>query len=448
VEFLVGASKVDITPNYGSPTRRWHLGDERARIQDIASPLHARTIALSDGKRTTTITSLEVACLYKPHFDAIRELARATLPVPVQDIILHNTHQHSDSFIEYEPSYDAFGLNDVAFDMDYVRSIPGKVVTSIALALKRLSPAVVGYGSGAIAEGIASCRRVETESGDLVWRGSRPAEHLRALPRGHIDPEAGVLTFVNHRGSTLATLFNYACHPSAAGGDSPNICSADFSGYAAQIVEQQTGGISLFLHGCSGDINPGKYVRGTSLGPKHRIADAKRMGQILAGEVLKVLGLVELEPVRHFQSVQEDCWLPVQPSAGDSDLCLQEAMRATEDWRQSGSDPRKAIRKYVVSHRIVDARCPVTIGAAGINETALAFVPGEPFTRYGEAIKKSTDAKTTLVAATCGEEPFYIPTRDAIAVGGYETSYIASQDTGEALVSEARRLLGAVVADS
>jgi len=136
---------------------------------------------------------MEVACLYKCHLDHIRALVRDMTPAPIDNIILHCTHQHSDSFIEYEPSYDVFGINDIAFDMDYIRSIARKVASSICLAVRALTPAKVGYASGAVEEGIASCRRVLTNDRQLVWRGSRPTQELRALPRGHIDPEVGVV---------------------------------------------------------------------------------------------------------------------------------------------------------------------------------------------------------------------------------------------------------------
>jgi hypothetical protein len=46
----VGTGKVDITAHRGSPTRRWHVPDDRARITDIRWPLHARTVAHSDGE--------------------------------------------------------------------------------------------------------------------------------------------------------------------------------------------------------------------------------------------------------------------------------------------------------------------------------------------------------------------------------------------------------------
>ena len=437
----IGTSKVDITPNIGSPTRRWHLPDEGARITDIRWPLYARTVALSDGTSTATVTSMEIACLYKCHHDHIRDLVREMSPVPIDHVILHNTHQHSDSFIEYEPAYDIFGLDDVAFDMDYIQGLARRIATSICLAVQHKTPARVGYASGAVEEGIASNRRPIKPDGTPGWRNSRPSPELRALPRGHIDPEVGVLAFTSPAGEPLATLYNYACHPSAAGGDSPPVICADYPGYASHTIETCYGGTALFLHGCTGDINPAKYVRGDSLAYDDRIADARRMGRIMAGEVLKTLGMIEAQDVRRFEVRTKDCLLPVQPEAGNVEQALANARKAIEAWRRHGADPRTALRKYVIARKIVNGGCPVSLFGMKINDLAAAFLPGELFTELDERIKKAGPAEMTLVASTCGEDPFYMPTREEFARGGYETGYIATAETGETLVAEAIALL-------
>lgn len=443
MELKAGTGKVDITPNVGSPTRRWHLPDERARISDIRWPLYARTVAFSDGKSVSTVTSMDIACLYKCHHDRIRDLVRKWSLVSIENIILHNTHQHSDSFVEYEPAWDIFEINDIAFDLDYINDMMRRVATGICLAVQRMVPVRVGSGSGAIEEGIASCRRVQMEDGTMRWRSSRPPQELRDLPRGHIDPEVGVIAFSGLDGSPVATLYNYACHPSSAGGDSPPVICADFPGYASNLIEQVHGGTALFLHGCAGDINPAKYVRGESLNYDDRISDAKRMGGILAGEVLKALGQIEHQDVRRFAVAKKNVLLPVKPDTGDADQALANAEEALDAWRENGKDPRTALRKYVMSKKIAGGCCPVDFFAMQVNDTAAGFVSGEVFTELGEQIKAESPAVRTLIASTCGEDPFYMPTRKALAQGGYEAGYIATAETGESLVREIGELIKA-----
>ncbi len=344
-KFKVGVGKVDITPNYNSPTGTWNTMAEGARLKTFHCPMYAKTIAFSCGGRIVTVTSMDVCILYKTHHDFIRKTVREMTPVPIDEIILHSTHHHSDSFMEYEPAYDIFEINDIAFDLDYIHSIPKKVATSIILALQDLRPAVMGCKSGAIEEGIACCRRIKNDDGVVTWRASRPDESLRSLPRGHIDPEVGVVAFTEPDGTPIASFINYACHPSAAGGDMPSCLSADYPGFATEMIDRVYGGMSVFLHGCSGDINPAKYVRG-GLSAEDRIADAKRMGQILAGEALKTLALIKTEEVVHFKSIQVETALPVQAGAGDETASLEKAQAAIVQWREKARNPSTGPRVF------------------------------------------------------------------------------------------------------
>jgi hypothetical protein len=241
----------------------------------------------------------------------------------------------------------------------------------------------------------------------------------------------------------VATLYNYACHPSAAGGDSPPVVSADFPGFASHMIETCHGGTALFLHGCSGDINPAKYVRGDSHDFDDRIADARRMGQILGAEVLKTAATIRTAQVERYRVVQGECLLPVRDECCDVARARQNAHEAVAAWKETGTDPRTGLRKYVMARKLRDGGCPVVMFALGINDAAVGFIPGEPFTAYGERLKGASPSEVTLIAATCGEDPFYIPTAEAFAQGGYETGYVASADTGATLFENARALLEA-----
>ncbi len=95
----------------------------------------------------------------------------------------------------------------------------------------------------------------------------------------------------------------------------------------------------MFLHGCSGDINLAKYIRGDSKDHDDRVADAMRMGQILSGEVLKTIGRIEVKSIDHFKVVSTQSMLPVKEDAGNIKLCLDNAYTALKEWRNTGADP-------------------------------------------------------------------------------------------------------------
>ena len=58
-----------------------------------------------------------------------------------------------------------------------------------------------------------------------------------------------------HDAETIATLFNYGCHPTSLGPGNMHI-SPDYIGAAREILETTYGGTALFLQGASGDTGP------------------------------------------------------------------------------------------------------------------------------------------------------------------------------------------------
>lgn len=72
---------------------------------------------------------------------------------------------------------------------------------------------------------------------------------------GTIDPHLGVIAVNKMNGAPLATLWNFAIHGICF--DSGNMkFSSDISGSANQWVEDNVGGVSLFVNGDAGDVNP------------------------------------------------------------------------------------------------------------------------------------------------------------------------------------------------
>ena len=67
-------------------------------------------------------------------------------------------------------------------------------------------------------------------------------------------------------------------------GPSIGVILADYPGAARDVVEQSLGGLSLFLQGCGGNINP---IGGIGYEEDGRDA-RRRVGTVLGGEVLKV----------------------------------------------------------------------------------------------------------------------------------------------------------------
>ena len=77
----------------------------------------------------------------------------------------------------------------------------------------------------------------------------------RRQPGRPTDPDLNVISFQDEAGKYLAILVNYACHAVCL--DHTNrLISADYPGYLARILQEQTHAVVLFTNGAAGDINP------------------------------------------------------------------------------------------------------------------------------------------------------------------------------------------------
>ena len=101
-------------------------------------------------------------------------------------------------------------------------------------------------------------------------------------PGGHADDTLIVGRLADDRGSTVATIIGYACHPTTLAWDNDQL-SPDYVGAMRATVESGTGGAPCaFLLGASGDLAPAWQYEGD-------VAVADRHGRRLGYAALAVL---------------------------------------------------------------------------------------------------------------------------------------------------------------
>ena len=111
-------------------------------------------------------------------------------------------------------------------------------------------------------------------------------------PAGPADDTVLVARVSDEANGTLATIVNYACHPTTLAWEN-RLISPDFPGAMRELVEQSTGAPCVFLQGASGDLGP---VEGFVGDP----AVADRNGRQLGHAVLSVLETLP-QPFTRFQ---------------------------------------------------------------------------------------------------------------------------------------------------
>jgi len=76
------------------------------------------------------------------------------------------------------------------------------------------------------------------------------------LQPGSIDPNLGVIRVDTAKGESLATVWNFAIHGVCYGPDNM-LFSSDIMGLACDLIEENGGGVALFINADAGDIDPG-----------------------------------------------------------------------------------------------------------------------------------------------------------------------------------------------
>ncbi|MCB9951596.1 MAG: hypothetical protein H6824_11490 [Planctomycetaceae bacterium] len=140
------------------------------------------------------------------------------------------------------------------------KDVAERTIQAVTAAQENLVPVKVGVGTG-FEDRIMENRRLKLKSGreaDVRHAYSLPPnDEIAAV--GPVDPEIGLVRIDREDGSTLAVIYNFACHPIQGVPSGGN--TADIIGYASKVIEENLGEdtLALFMQGCGGDINPILY---------------------------------------------------------------------------------------------------------------------------------------------------------------------------------------------
>ncbi len=235
-----GAARVSIAPRRDDLTEGVYLGGFGTYRQRRATGIHdepqCRAIAIGDDASAFVVAALDLVGASGPLLQSIREHATRLTSLPASQIAIACTHSHA--------SPDMQGLWGGTSD-SYERYVAERTAGAIRDAFDAMEPAAA---------------RVATTSLSGVVR------NRRGWPS--TDDVLTTLHFATGDGAPIATLVNYACHPTASGPANTEV-SRDWCGYAADAVEAALGGAAVYVNGAVGDVNPaadGAFEHAASLG--------------------------------------------------------------------------------------------------------------------------------------------------------------------------------------
>ena len=271
---LAGVAKVDITERDAGP---------------VNDPLYVKALVLKSGSTTTVIVTLDAVAIggighiKDEYLGKVRGIIEKELGIKPENIIANASHCH--------------GV--VCKDAD------DRTVQAIKAAAANLVPVKVGVGTG-YEDRIMENRRIKLKDGRTI-----DVRHAYSIPPdeeiaevGPVDTEIGILRLDRLDGTTLAVVYNFACHPIQAVPSGGN--TADITGFSSQVIEDNLsdGAIALFVQGCGGDINPIRYK------DVDYPRDAEPLGNMLGLSTLKALRKIDTKKDDRLTVVSEVLELP------------------------------------------------------------------------------------------------------------------------------------------
>jgi hypothetical protein len=257
-------------------------------------------------------------------------------------------------------------------------------------------------------------------------------------------------------GKCLATIVNYACHPTTLAWDNTAI-SPDYVGAMREVIEQATSAPCLFLQGASGDLGPREGFVGD-----WQIADrnGRQLGyaSLSALEALPVAGTrfvyegpvvsgttigtwrhepLDADPLQKQEAWQIRQWTVELPYRHDLPS-LDETKAAHLKWQDEEAKARacgnmqkaRDCRALVEQMQRQIARLnvlpggrvfPYRVNLWRLGDALWVMVPGELYQTFQMALRQRFPAQALIVATLTGDwQPGYLPSASSYGYGIYQ----------------------------
>lgn len=432
-DFRVGAARVDITPDDGTPLGGYYKFRGSAGVLD---PLYAKTIVFEKDGTHAAIIVLDLSGTVRPVVEAARKAIQEQCGIEGDHIMISGTHTHTGPQQPRGNLMDPLTKVDSPPGVAYISALPGKIAQSVKEAKAKLAPARASVAIGK-AEGISFNRRVLREGAkEAIWQPQK-FNPVTDRPAGPVDPDVGVLAFHGSGADAtpLASLLNFAMHPTSVGGGVK--ISADYPGVFTRLVSERHGPsmISVFANGCCGNINHGDYYTG-----KRR--STLELGTALADATTAVWPA--LKSVDAFKPrVKSEMVTLERRKFSEADVAKAKDVVNRMFTQNLGTVPMAAAVCIMetIDRKDVPLRVEVQVIALS-DEVAIVSLPGEIFVELGLAIKKQSPFKHTFIAELANGSMGYVPNKEAYPQGNYEVvSARGEVGSGEKLVEVALKLL-------
>ena len=341
-QFRAGAALRVITPDPLLPVSGGVGTPNPATIKH--GDLFARAVVFEKGETRVAIVGIDNLGWPAALGDKSRALIKGVSP---ENVLIGVTHTHS--------APDAYGFPDQQgnhnADLKYLDWCVGQIADAVNEAVENLQPAALKIAVG-------------EAQGKIAYNAY--AEKLYDKRCGVIQ---AVATTSSEMNETIATLVNYAIHPEVIGSER-GILTPDMAGPLYHRIEEQFGGVAVFMTGAIGGMVTADNRRDNGK-EANDWEECVRIGTTLADEAIRIVADAPIQESPGLLCVAQDVQFPI-----DSPM-----MRYIFDNSPLNYDLNS---EYKVSTRLN----LINIGTAQI-----LTIPGEALPNIGFYLKRNMNTK-------------------------------------------------------
>ena len=475
----------DITPPVGIYHRMWGAA-KHDRATGVHRPLRA-TVAVfapmeraeaaslspSGGEGQGAVHHLQILLALDhctlgavEHEQLLTHVAQAS-GQPKETILVVFSHTHGAGLMGLERA----SLPGGDLIPAYLQSVAERAAELVRECVSRLTSAWIVYGQGRC--NLAAHRDFFDETQKQFVCGFNPG--------GPADDTVLVARVTDESGQLIATVVNYACHPTTLAWDN-TLISPDYVGALREAVEEATGAPCLFLQGASGELGPREgYVGDTAVADRNgrQLGFAalstltalpaagtrfRYTGPVVSGATL---GAWAHEPLLATETERKKLWQlwrwrellayrPGQPTAEQVETELKQ-FQTDEDAARTAGDVQRvadcramAERKRRLLHRLSQLprgdSFPLQVVLWRMGDAFWLGVQGESYSLLQTELRRRFPETPVIVASIAADwGAAYLPPANTYGTGIYQESIavVAAGSLEQLIDSIATRIAGA-----
>jgi len=392
-EFKVGAALRVITPDPLLPVSGGVGTPNPATVKK--GDLYARAIVFE--KNDTRVAIVNIDNLGWPA--ALGDQSRALITgIPPENVLIGVTHTHS--------APDAYAFPDengnTSADMEYLAWCVEQVAEAVNEAVENLEPASLKIAAG-------------KAEGKIAFNYYAPQLY---------DPRCGVIQAIGttgeNEGNAIATLVNYAIHPEVIGANQ-GILSPDVCGPFYERIEEEAGGVAVFMNGAQGGMVTADNRRedGTS---ENTWKECIRIGTQLADEALRIINEAEPQTNPELYCASQEVTFPV-----DSEMM------------------RYILQNSPLSFNTTQTNTVSTrLNLVNVGTAQILTIPGEALPNIGYYLKRNMPTEHPFLFGLTNDAFGYILTKEdfnSFERYDYISRTSLGEMTGEIYIKEALNLI-------